>query len=111
MPCAPIAGHTTAGKSSRRIESLPYIPPMKIAVDAMGGDHAPVEVVRGAVQAARELDLPVILVGREDLIRDELRACGAVAGTVDVVHASEVVEMCEVPGTAIRKKKESSIRI
>jgi glycerol-3-phosphate acyltransferase PlsX len=84
---------------------------MKIAVDAMGGDHAPREVIRGAVQAAQDLGLPVILVGREDVIRDELRSSGNGGGAVEVVHASEVVEMCEVPGVAIRKKKESSIRV
>ena len=84
---------------------------MKIAVDAMGGDHAPREVVRGAVQAARELELPVILVGRENMIRDELRSCRAGDLEIEVAHASEVVEMCEIPGVAIRKKKESSIRI
>jgi glycerol-3-phosphate acyltransferase PlsX len=84
---------------------------MKIAVDAMGGDHAPREVVRGAVRAARETDLPIVLVGREELLRDELRSMGADGERIDVVHASEVVEMCEVPGVALRKKKDSSIRV
>jgi glycerol-3-phosphate acyltransferase PlsX len=84
---------------------------MKIAVDAMGGDHAPREVVRGAVQAAQEMDLPVVLVGREELLRNELRSLGAGEEKIEVVHASEVVEMCEVPGVAIRKKKHSSIRV
>lgn len=93
----------------RRTDGLSYLPSMKIAVDAMGGDHAPREVIRGAVQAAQDLGLPVILVGREDVIRDELRSSGG--GGVEVAHASEVVEMCEVPGVAIRKKKESSIRV
>src|SRR3989304_2522571 len=49
---------------------------MKIAVDAMGGDHAPGEVVRGAVQASREFHLPIVLVGREEMIRGELRRGG-----------------------------------
>jgi glycerol-3-phosphate acyltransferase PlsX len=84
---------------------------MKIAVDAMGGDHAPREVIRGAVQAARELGLQVVLVGREELLRDELRSMDVREGTVDVAHASEVVGMSEVPGVAIRKKKNSSIRV
>jgi len=84
---------------------------MKIAVDAMGGDHAPREVIRGAVEAARELGLHVVLVGREELLRDELRSMNVREGTVDVAHASEVVEMGEVPGVAIRKKKNSSIRV
>jgi glycerol-3-phosphate acyltransferase PlsX len=84
---------------------------MKIAVDAMGGDHAPLEVIRGAVQASREMDLPIVLVGREELLRDELRSLGVGDGKIEVVHASEVVEMCEVPSVAIRKKKHSSIRV
>jgi glycerol-3-phosphate acyltransferase PlsX len=84
---------------------------MKIAVDAMGGDHAPLEVIRGAVQASQEMDLPIVLVGREELIRDELRSLGIGGGGIEVVHASEVVEMCEVPAVAIRKKKHSSIRV
>jgi len=77
----------------------------------MGGDHAPLEVIRGAVQASQEMDLPIVLVGREELLRDELRSLGVGGGRIEVVHASEVVEMCEVPGVAIRKKKHSSIRV
>jgi len=84
---------------------------MKIAVDAMGGDHAPLEVIRGAVQASQEMDLPIVLVGREELLRDELRSLGVGIGKIEVVHASEVVEMCDVPGVAFRKKKHSSIRV
>jgi glycerol-3-phosphate acyltransferase PlsX len=84
---------------------------MMIAVDAMGGDHAPREVVRGAARAASEAGLSLLLVGREDLIREELRSHGVSGGRIDVVHAPEVVEMCEVPGVAIRKKKHSSIRV
>src|SRR4030067_458386 len=55
---------------------------MKIAVDAMGGDHAPLEVIRGAVQASQEMDLPIVLVGREELLRDELRALGVGIGKI-----------------------------
>ena len=66
---------------------------MKIAVDAMGGDHTPREVIRGAVHASREMDLPIVLVGREELLRDELRSLGVGIGKIEVVHASEVVEM------------------
>src|SRR3990172_6218215 len=84
---------------------------MKIAVDAMGGDHAPGEVVRGAVQASREFHLPIVLVGREDMIREELRRAGAGVETLDVENASEVVEMQDAPGVAFRKKKDSSIRV
>lgn len=84
---------------------------MKIAVDAMGGDHAPGEVVRGAVQASREFHLPIVLVGPEDRIREELRRAGAGADELEVENASEVVEMQDAPGAALRKKKDSSLRV
>jgi glycerol-3-phosphate acyltransferase PlsX len=84
---------------------------MKIAVDAMGGDHAPREVVRGAVESARSNGLSLILVGREERIREELRAVDVSGADIEVVHASEVVEMCDVPGIALRKKRDSSIRV
>jgi glycerol-3-phosphate acyltransferase PlsX len=84
---------------------------MKIAVDAMGGDHAPREVVRGAVLASREFDLPIILIGREERIREELRRAGAGADELEVRNAGEVVEMGDSPGAAIRKKRDSSIRV
>ena len=85
------------------------LPSMKIAVDAMGGDHAPGEVIRGAVHAFREHDLPIVLVGREEVIREELRRTGAKG--IEVHHASDVVEMYDAPGVAIRKKKDSSLRV
>lgn len=85
------------------------LPSMKIAVDAMGGDHAPGEVIRGAVHAFREHDLPIVLVGREEVIREELRRKGAKG--IEVQHASDVVEMYDSPGVAIRKKKDSSLRV
>jgi len=84
------------------------LPSMKIAVDAMGGDHAPREVIRGAVHAFREHDLPIVLVGKEELIREELRRTGAKG--IEVQHASDVVEMHDVLGVAIRKKN-SSLRV
>jgi glycerol-3-phosphate acyltransferase PlsX len=84
---------------------------MKIAVDAMGGDHAPREVVRGAIQAAREYGLSLLLVGREERVRAELRAADSAGADIEVVHASEVVEMSEVPVLALRKKRDSSIRV
>ncbi len=84
---------------------------MKIAVDAMGGDHAPGEVVRGALEASREFGLRVVLIGREEAIREELRRTGAAPEELEVQNAAQVVEMDEVPGAAIRKKRESSIRV
>jgi glycerol-3-phosphate acyltransferase PlsX len=84
---------------------------MKIAVDAMGGDHAPREIVRGAVESARSNGLSLILVGQEERIRAELRQIDVSGADIEVLHASEVVEMCEVPAIALRKKRDSSIRV
>jgi glycerol-3-phosphate acyltransferase PlsX len=84
---------------------------MRIAVDAMGGDHAPREIVRGAVKAANELSgvTQIVLVGDQSAVEKELRACGAVHHKVKVRHASEVVGMDEAPALAVRRKKDSSI--
>ncbi len=89
-------------------DDQPFLPSMKIAVDAMGGDHAPGEVIRGAVQAFREFHLPIVLVGKEKMIREELRRSGA--DGMEVQDAAEVVEMDEAPGV-VRKKRDSSIRV
>jgi len=84
----------------------------RIAVDAMGGDHAPHAIVRGAVQAlsARD-DLELVLVGDETRIKAELDALGGFdgKGRIRIVHASQVVGMDESPVDAIRKKKDSSL--
>jgi glycerol-3-phosphate acyltransferase PlsX len=84
---------------------------MRIAVDAMGGDHAPREIVRGAVDAARRLDgvTQILLVGLEDAVRAELAELGAIPSKIEVVHASQVVDMHDKPVEALRKKKDSSI--
>lgn len=84
----------------------------RIAVDAMGGDHAPGVVVEGAVKACRDLGVDVVLVGDEARIRAELGRLGAADQRgITVRHASEVVEMSEHPGQALRKKKDSSLRV
>ncbi|TFH17322.1 MAG: phosphate acyltransferase PlsX [Lentisphaerales bacterium] len=84
---------------------------MRVAVDAMGGDHAPREIVAGAVRAAAELTgvSKVLLVGDEAAIRDELNKHRRVSDKIEVKHASEVVGMGEAPAQAVRKKKDSSI--
>lgn len=85
---------------------------MKIAVDAMGGDFAPRNIVEGAVQAAREYGVPVLLVGDEKVVREELaRYPGSDSLPLTVAHASEVVGMDESPLAPIRKKKDSSIKV
>lgn len=83
---------------------------IKIAVDAMGGDNAPGELVKGAIEAVNERsDIGVILVGQEDVIKKELEKYKFNKDQVEVVHASEVIETGEPPVNAIRKKKDSSL--
>lgn len=82
-----------------------------IAVDAMGGDHAPKVEVEGALSAARALGVQVILVGREELLRKEVAAQGGGNLPVQVVHASEVVTMDDSAARAVRSKRDSSIRV
>jgi glycerol-3-phosphate acyltransferase PlsX len=83
---------------------------VKVALDAMGGDNAPGEIVKGAVDAVNEdKRVKVFLVGREPLISAELKKYTYPAEQIEVVHAEEVIEMAEPPVMAIRKKKDSSI--
>ena len=85
---------------------------LTIAVDAMGSDHAPKPEVAGAIRAAAELDLRVILVGLEDVIHKELAAHRDAAGLpIDVRHASEVITMEDSAAKAVRSKKNSSIHV
>lgn len=83
---------------------------IKVAVDAMGGDNAPAEIVKGAIDAVLvSKKLKVYLVGRKDAVEAELSKYSFPAEQVEVVHAEEVIEMAEPPVMAIRRKKESSI--
>lgn len=84
---------------------------MRIAIDAMGGDFAPVEIVKGAVEAARNLAglEKLFLVGDETAIRAELAKYGETPGCIEVRHASQVIEMDESPALALRRKKDSSV--
>lgn len=84
---------------------------MKIAVDAMGGDHAPLEIVKGAVEASSKFGIPVILVGDKSRIESELSKYPGLTSGVEIIHASEIVEMDEHPANAIRKKPDSSIAV
>ncbi len=81
---------------------------MRIALDVMGGDHAPQVNVDGALDVARQTGMEVVLVGQEDTIRRELGAKGG-SPQFEIVHAPEVIEMDDHPATAVRRKKESSI--
>ena len=81
-------------------------------MDAMGGDNAPGEIVKGAVQAVQaEKDIKVFLVGRQDAVNAELAKYTYDKEKIEVVHAEEVIEMAEPPVNAIRKKKQSSLVI
>ncbi len=83
---------------------------IRVAVDAMGGDYAPVEMVKGAVDALAKTDqIEIALVGQEDVVRRELEKYSYPKDRIQVVHASEVIETEEPPVNAIRKKKDSSI--
>lgn len=83
---------------------------IRVAVDAMGGDHAPSEIVKGAVDAvSRRGDIEVLLVGKEDAVTGELGKFTYPKDQIRVIPASEVIETEEPPVNAIRKKKDSSI--
>ncbi len=85
---------------------------MRVALDAMGGDYAPSVNIEGAVETVNEHDdIDVILVGNEALIERELQSKRYRAGRMSVIHASQVIEMNESSTAAIRKKKDSSIRV
>ncbi len=83
---------------------------VNVAVDAMGGDNAPVETVKGAVEAVNaDGRVKVFLVGQEPVIKEELKKYTYNAAQLEIVHASEIIETGEPPVMAIRKKKDSSI--
>ena len=83
---------------------------VNIAVDAMGGDNAPGEIVKGAVDAVNGSPIvKVFLVGKEDLVRTELSKYTYDPDRIEVVNATEVIEMSEPPVMAVRTKKDSSL--
>lgn len=85
---------------------------MKIAVDAMGGDNAPQAVVAGAIEAAMEYGIGIILVGIEKIIRQELdKHPQAKTLPLEIRNAVEVVDMLDSAATVFRRKKDSSIRV
>jgi glycerol-3-phosphate acyltransferase PlsX len=82
-----------------------------IALDAMGGDHAPRAEVEGAILAARELGVKVVLVGIEEKVRQELNRHRHRGVNVEIVNATEVVTMQDSPSHAFRRKKDSSMHV
>src|SRR6202163_584390 len=85
---------------------------LTIAVDAMGGDHAPKAEVEGAIRAVTELGLRVILVGQEEVIRRELaKHTGVDSLPIEIRHAEEVITMEDSAAKVVRTKKNSSIHV
>jgi len=82
-----------------------------IAVDAMGGDHAPRPEVEGSVLAAQEYDVRVLLVGQPNMVRAELARHPRPAVPIEIVPASEVITMEDHPAQAFRRKKDSSVHV
>jgi fatty acid/phospholipid biosynthesis enzyme len=86
----------------------------KVVVDAMGSDHAPHAEIDGALSAARDLGIGVILVGQVEKVEPELRRCGWRGDGdrgIEFVEAEEVIGMDEAVATSVRRKKKSSLRI
>ena len=82
-----------------------------IAVDAMGGDNAPAEIVLGAVNASKEVNYKIALVGKEDVVKAELDKYQYDSDKIFIVNADEVIENCDTPTIAIKKKRNSSMVI
>lgn len=83
---------------------------VKVAVDAMGGDNAPGEIIKGAIMAVNESDkIKVYLVGKSEVINEHLKNYTYQNEQVEVVNATEIIETAEPPVMAIRSKKDSSI--
>jgi len=86
---------------------------MRVAIDAMGGDNAPDEIIAGALEAVEQLDKDdeLILVGPEEIIEAQLPPSKSRKGAISVVHAPDVIGMAEVPIETLRKKPKSSIAV
>ena len=86
---------------------------MKIIIDAMGGDNAPLEIVKGALQGQKRWGVDVALTGDTEAILRALEQCGEkmLPAGMEIVHTTETVEMCDDPGTVFRRKKDSSMAV
>ena len=84
---------------------------MKIIIDAMGGDNAPLEIVKGALQAKKRFGEDIVLTGEETAVKAALTACGAAEDALPVVPATEVVTMDDDPSTVFRRKKDTSMGV
>ena len=86
---------------------------MKIIVDAMGGDNAPLEIVKGALQAQKRFGADIVFTGDETAILDAVKACGLtdLPDGAAVIPTTETVEMCDDPATVFRRKKDTSMGV
>lgn len=84
---------------------------MRIIVDAMGGDNGPKEVVKGSIQAIKDFDITVVLVGNDKILKEELDINNYHGDRIEIVHADEVITNDDSPTMAIRRKKNSSMVI
>ena len=84
---------------------------IKIAIDAMGGDFAPCEIVKGAVSGAKEHNIGIILVGKEDIIKNELNQYDISKLDIKIMHTDEYLVEDESPSLALRNKSNSSIML
>ncbi len=82
---------------------------MRIIVDAMGGDNAPKEIVKGSIQAINDIDIEIIFTGKEELIKKELDKFKYPTDKVHIVHTDEIITSDDIPTKAIRSKKNSSL--
>ncbi len=84
---------------------------MKIIVDAMGGDNAPVEIIKGALQGGRDFGVDIAFTGDEALIRQTLRDLGEKEDVAQIIPTTQVVEMCDEPDKVFRRKKDTSMGV
>lgn len=81
----------------------------KIAIDVMGGDYAPDEIIKGCIRASKETKCVLVLVGKESVIKEKLKDYTYDASKIEIVNAEEIITMEDSPVTAIRTKKDSSM--
>lgn len=84
---------------------------MRIVIDAMGGDNAPVATVKGAVEAVKSYNIDVILTGNESMIEEQLAKYDYAREKIEIVHCSEIITNEDKPVSAIREKKDSSMAV
>ena len=84
---------------------------MKIIVDAMGGDNAPLEIIKGSLDAGKEYGVDIILVGQEDVIKTVSKENGLDISNVEIVNATEVIATDEDADSVLKKKPDSSMSV